>query len=108
MTKFAVAILLVALTMPASAEDINSANYILPGCKGSLGTQMWEQGRCAGFIEGLGYGVGGRDFCLPKGVTTVQSVAVVIRYIEARPQRMHQHFGKLATEALTAAWPCKR
>jgi hypothetical protein len=58
MTKFAVAILLLALTMPASAEDMNDANSILSGCKGTLGTQMWEQGRCAGFIEGLRYGVG--------------------------------------------------
>jgi Rap1a immunity proteins len=41
-------------------------------------------------------------------VTTVQSVAVVVKYIEARPQRMHEPFGKLALEALTAAWPCKR
>jgi Rap1a immunity proteins len=108
MTKgFAVAILC-ALTMPASAEDMNDANSILPGCKGTLGTQMWEQGRCAGFIEGLRYGVGGRDFCPLNGVTTVQSVAVVVKYIEARPQRMHEDFGKLAIEALKAAWPCKR
>jgi hypothetical protein len=34
MTKpsFVVAILL-ALTLPASAEDLRSANYMLPGCK---------------------------------------------------------------------------
>jgi len=36
MTKFAVAILLLALTMPASGQDRNSANYILPGCKSWL------------------------------------------------------------------------
>jgi hypothetical protein len=35
-------------------------------------------------------------------------VAVVIKYIEARPERMHERFGDLALEALTAAWPCKR
>jgi Rap1a immunity proteins len=35
-------------------------------------------------------------------------MAVVIKYIEARPERMHEQFGKLALEALTAAWPCKR
>src|SRR6476619_3796027 len=73
MMKFAIVIVL-ALTMPASAEDMNDANSILPGCKRTLGTQMWEQGRCAGFVEGLRYGVGGRDFCPPNGVTTVQSV----------------------------------
>jgi hypothetical protein len=41
-------------------------------------------------------------------VTVGQTVAVVIKYIEARPERMHEDFGKLAYEALTAAWPCKR
>jgi hypothetical protein len=107
MIRYAVAILLLALTVPASAEDMNDANSILPGCKGTLGTQMWEQGRCAGFIEGLRYGVGGRDFCPPKEATRGQSVAVVIKYVEARPQRMREDFGKLAIEALTAAWPCK-
>jgi hypothetical protein len=35
MIRYAVAILLLALTMPASAEDMNDANSILPGCKGT-------------------------------------------------------------------------
>jgi hypothetical protein len=111
MTKFVVAILLV-LTMPASAQDINSANFYLPGCKGILDpredTPMWKKGHCAGFVAGLGYAVRGKDFCPPDGVTTAQAVAVVVKYIEARPERMHEEFGDLALEALTAAWPCKR
>jgi uncharacterized protein (DUF433 family) len=41
-------------------------------------------------------------------VTTDQAVAVVVKYIEARPERMHEQFGDLTFEALTAAWPCKR
>jgi Rap1a immunity proteins len=113
MTRYAVAILL-ALTMPASAQDIDSANYILPGCKGfvdrksppTLSEAMW-QGRCAGFIEGLWIGIGGKDLCPPSRVTASQSVAVVVKYIEARPERMHEPFSVLAVEALTAAWPCK-
>jgi hypothetical protein len=111
MTKpsFAVAILLIALTMPARAEDLNSANYMLPVCKRSLGTQpLLEEGRCAGFIQGIVFGMGGRDFCPPNGVTNRQSVAVVVKYIEARPERMHERFGMLAVEAMQAAWPCKR
>jgi hypothetical protein len=115
MTKYAVAILL-ALTMPASAQDRDSGNYFLPGCKGFLvlesstlsTSEMFMAIRCGGFIEGLVYGVGGRDFCQPNGVTRSQAVAVVVKYIEARPQRMHEHFGELVIEALTAAWPCKR
>jgi Ssp1 endopeptidase immunity protein Rap1a len=113
--RYAVAILL-ALTMPASAEDTRSANFYLPGCKGWLDREKnvlapdeaLEQGLCAGFVIGLGYGVGGRDFCKPEGVTNNQAVAVVVKYIEARPERMHEDFGVLAYEALTAAWPCKR
>jgi hypothetical protein len=31
-----------------------------------------------------------------------------LSYIEARPERMHEQFGKLAQEAMIAAWPCKR
>jgi len=73
MKRFAVAILL-ALTMPARAEDIGSANYFLPGCKAYLddsmaGVLMLFGGRCIGFIEGLVYGVEGEDFCQPKGVS---------------------------------------
>jgi hypothetical protein len=45
---------------------------------------------------------------LPQGLTNNQAVAVVIKYIEARPERMHEPFGLLAMEAMKAAWPCKR
>jgi hypothetical protein len=39
MTKYAVAILL-ALTLPASAQDTTTANQMLPGCKGLLDNSM--------------------------------------------------------------------
>jgi Rap1a immunity proteins len=116
MTKFVVVILL-ALTMPASAEDRPdyrvSANYFLPRCKGQLKAtgiidETWDQAKCYGFIEGLVYAAIDRSFCPPKGVVFGQGAAVVIKYIEARPERMHEKFGDLALEALTAAWPCKR
>ena len=111
--RYAVAILL-ALTMPAGAQDTTTANQMLPGCKGLLdhsmtsGVSVYHQGRCGGYVAGLVYGVGGQEFCSPEGVTIDQAVAVVVKYIEARPERMHEHFGKLAQEAMMAAWPCKR
>jgi hypothetical protein len=118
MTKLVVAILLLALTMPASAEDMDivSANSLLPGCKGYLNRESTptttingasKAGACAGFVLGVGW-AGSSIVCLPQGVTPSQMVAVVVKYIEARPERMHEQFGKLALEALTAAWPCKR
>jgi Rap1a immunity proteins len=101
--------------MPASAEDLNSANYFLPGCKGFLNREKklladeaLMQGLCAGFVDGLVFGAAGKDICPPKGATRGQARAVVIKYIEARPERMHERFDVLAYEALIAAWPCKR
>jgi Rap1a immunity proteins len=111
--RFAVAILL-ALTMPASAQDTTTANQMLPGCKGLLdnsmtsGVSVYQQGRCGGYVASLVYGVGEQEFCSPKGVSIGEAVAVVIKYIEARPERMHEPFHALAIEALTAAWPCQR
>jgi Ssp1 endopeptidase immunity protein Rap1a len=114
MTRYAVAILL-ALTMPASAADTDSANYFLPGCKGILDrkapsdpSEAMRQGLCVGLVVGLVYGAGGNHFCQPNGATSDQVVAVVVKYIEARPERMHERFGDLALEALEEAWPCKR
>jgi Ssp1 endopeptidase immunity protein Rap1a len=110
--RYAVAIMLLALTLPASAQ---SANTMMPACKAYVDgvvrpfmdaqIEFFEYGRCFGFVEGLAYT---GAFCVPSGVNKNQAVAVVIKYIEARPERMHERFGDLALEALTAAWPCKR
>jgi hypothetical protein len=109
--RYAVAILL-ALTMLASAQDRGSANFMLPTCKGYVDgvpssprstdalTEFFEYGRCFGFVEGLAYT---GAFCVPSGVTKNQAMAVVVKYIEARPERTHEPFGKLALEALSAA-----
>jgi hypothetical protein len=108
MTRYALTIL-IALTMPARAADVDSANYLLRGCKAFIVREntmptpidAMKQGRCVGLVDGLSYT---GNFCQPKGVTTGQAVAVVVKYIEARPERMHEDFGILALEALTAAW----
>ena len=110
-TNFGVAILL-ALTMPASAQDIHSANTLLPGCKDFVDASTptvsaLKQGLCVAFVRGVLY-ASSSIVCWPQGVTTSQAVAVVVKYIEARPKMMDEPFGKLALEALTAAWPCKR
>ena len=109
MTRYAVAIL-IALTMPARAQE--SANEMLPGCKMFLArsprslSDAEASGWCGGFVYGLFFA--GEGTCPPERAKVSQALTVVIRYIEARPERMHEHFGGLAIEALTAAWPCKR
>lgn len=112
----------------ATAEDISSANYILPGCQDFLGLKQPDTGRqgfCAGTVAGISFA--GKElhrlrpaypseseavtglYCLdiPEKVTLMQLVRSVIAYIEDRPARMHEPFVALALEALRTAWPCK-
>ncbi len=63
-------------------------------------------GVCLRAVLGLSYP--SPTICLARGVTQAQAVRVVVRYIEQRPGRMHENFLRLANEALTEAWPCRR
>ena len=47
-------------------------------------------------------------FCRPATATYGQAVRVVISYIEAHPQDMHEDYTGLAMVALLEAWPCAR
>jgi hypothetical protein len=109
---------LMALTVStASAEpDYFSANYVLPGCKKNVAeggrSTADEYSHIMGFCLGVIYALGPRVWagCVnaPNGLTLQQEARVVVRYIEARPERMHELFMNLAAEALLNAWPCKK
>lgn len=56
----------------------------------------------------MGTAKGTTGVCIPAGEVTVnQQVRVVVAYIDARPNRLHEDFRILALEALKDAWPCK-
>jgi hypothetical protein len=95
-----------ATTMVGAAEDRHSANFWLPRCKGFIGsgTLGVDEAFCGGEVWGLAYA---SCASLPVGVTPEQVMRVVVRYIEARPQRMHEPFLPLAWDAVIDAWPCK-
>jgi hypothetical protein len=111
-------VVIAALTLSGgavfAAEDRGSANFVMPGCRGFLTALTDEntngepflQGWCAGNVWGLNSML--ESNCTPPAVTVGQLVRVVVRYIDARPARMHEDFQKLALEAMSAAWPCKR
>jgi Rap1a immunity proteins len=65
-------------------------------------------GRCIGMLEGVAllanYGI----FSRPAGTIIKERMQVIIAYIEARPQRLHEDFRVLAVEAMQTAWPCKK
>ena len=108
------------LTEAGNAQpDTYSANHLLPACKEFLEakdkppslTSAFERGICVGTVETFSLLVRilppPLNSCPPNGVTTGQEVRVIIAYIEARPQRMHEDFKVLALEAWHQAWPCK-
>jgi hypothetical protein len=119
---------ILALTLPqaAASEDFESANSALPGCRDFINLKQpfsAEQGYCAGIVTALTYvGLSLRRsglpfvfkndmtwiFCIdmPDRATTGQAVRVVVAFVEAHPERMHESFAKLANEALVKAWPC--
>jgi Rap1a immunity proteins len=96
-----------------------SANSVFLGCKaftetqGTTNLQLNQLGNyCSGIVHGL---AGISEYltplewqsCIPSTSTARQMARVVISYIEARPQRMHEDFRRLTLEAFHHAWPCK-
>jgi hypothetical protein len=118
---------LMALTIMAVAAaegGLASANQLLPGCRAYLSPRStsatfsngFNQGICAGIVGAIAnmvsgdLGVTGNWRCakVPDGVTGEQAVRVVVRYIEERPNRMHESFEALTLEAILQAWPCRK
>jgi len=115
----------VAFAAPASGQDaVFTANSQMPGCRSAL-TAIERStkpdlvgalgaGQCIGAINTLLMLAAADQFsppyrlCFAEGVSTPQIVRVVVRYIDARPERQHQSFTLLAMEAVRAAWPCPR
>jgi Ssp1 endopeptidase immunity protein Rap1a len=126
---FGTAALALALTAAQAAQaerEEFSASTILPGCKALIDEnytrEMVQQGFCMGTIRWVtqmgaamrySKSIGGptlNSLCtgrIPDEVTLAQLVRVVVKYIEARPERMHVEFGSLALDAIREAWPCR-
>jgi hypothetical protein len=73
---------------------------------------------CLGWVEGFrdGFtvhdellGVPARDrmVCMPRGVTTVQIVRVIKKYVVDNPDKAHRATRYVASIALARAFPCK-
>jgi hypothetical protein len=104
-------------SVTAEEENMNNANALLPSCKNLLVDRArggfdagWGQGLCMGMIVTVGYFARSLPehlrSCRPDKVTQGQMVRVVISYVEARPERMHEDIRDLAIEAFRHAWPC--
>jgi hypothetical protein len=111
MRLLALAGMLLSSSAPAwSQQDPTSSNYLIPHCRlaaqGTLGTPAAMY--CAGLAMGLMQGGGGSMFCQPQGATVSQGLAIIVRYVEQRPELWHEPLHELALVALVSAWPCRR
>ncbi len=121
----AAALALTVTAAEAAEMDMDSANYMMPGCRDFIARSSREDlrflhGYCLGLVTGfiiMGGGVSksaaaaadAPGLCLkvPADVTLVKGIQVVIAYIDAHPARMNEGFHTLILEALRDAWPCK-
>ena len=104
------------------AEDVQSANFMMPGCESYLRTLGKDRivaeeysivgGRCGGIVEALMSVANvmdpGNGFCPPRSASIDKGVRVVVSYIRNIPRRTHENFTLLALEAMRKAWPCRR
>ena len=70
----------------------------------------WVQGFLDGFLvygELLGVPRRDRMACVPRGVTTVQTVRVIKKYLADNPGKAHRPTRYIASIALAGAFPCK-
>jgi len=93
--------------------DLNSANYIMRGCRALLEPDppkdmntKFLSTQCRAIIRGLIYASSSR-ICPPQSEKANADVRVVVKFIDDQPTRLHERFFALALEALQAAWPCK-
>ena len=111
------AIIFAGLLLPAVSQSQSITGIrMLPGCKAQVNnanTDMFGQGACVGAVlTQLFNAYAARPdttgSCPPETVTAEQGVRVVVAYLEANPQRLHESFNWLVVYALQQAWPCKK
>lgn len=118
--------LLVILLSPL-ASNAGTGAELLAGCKqaiklmsDSTATVSVDAGYCVGHVAGmrlvadiymhtdkqLGY-TENRFACFPKKANNLQTIMVIIKFLEDNPQRLHERDGILAGIAIRQAFPCK-
>ncbi len=80
--------------------------------------RIYNDATCLGWVEGfedgftvhdelLGVPEKDRMVCMPRGVTTIQIVRIIKKYIADYPEKAHRPTRYNASVALARAFPCK-
>ncbi len=102
-----------------AADAGTSGTLLLESCKAAEATQdaiakggsaapgtEYDIGYCVGLVQGVAYV--SSSYCSPEEVTISQDVRIVVKYLEENPEKLHLHAARLAEDALTKAFPCKK
>jgi hypothetical protein len=98
----------VMLASPVHAEFVTGNELYQWGkeFKRSDTTSWIEAGAYMGYIQAISDAFDDVMFCLPGNATVGQSSDVVMRYLEAHPEKRHYTADSLAGAALSEAFPC--
>ena len=80
--------------------------------------RIYNDAMCLGWVEGFEDGFTVHDellsvpekdrmVCVPRGVTTIQIVRIIKKYIADNPEKAHRPTRYIASLALARAFPCK-
>jgi hypothetical protein len=129
MRSVALAVLVVLCALPAVAGDEgpNTGRVILEVCQTAVAVmdnprgiysadEAMNAGQCIGNINGFfdfyhvgltaGWIAGTARFCTPNGATNEQYLRIVVKYLKANPEKLHQNGTWLIYQALREAFPC--
>jgi hypothetical protein len=111
--RISILLVLVGSGALAQSPDLSSGNSYLAGCQryiSKASDNSFSQGTCAGAVAAQLFDSGSlrpeMKSCPPSEVSVSQGVRVVVAYLEANPQRLHESFQALTIFAFRTAWPC--
>jgi len=127
------ALLLTILLLPSvSSAAPDDGNALLEGCKSAIyivdgkdksnvTDKAMSMGLCMGLVRGMidagtaintlaqSHGSAKHSlYCVPEDVSTIQAVRLVVKYLEAHPEDLHQKGTGLIALALAKSYPCKK
>ena len=105
MKTLAIAVLLLFVPTASIAEYFYDGTQLQLYMKEGVVGESIATGYVAGVVDSFdGIGI----FCAPVGITLLQLVAIVKKYLEENPERWHITASKLVAEALQKSFPCKK
>lgn len=97
----------------ASAQEVKSADAMLPHCMAGLDPAAQEPigARCLGIVGTLSFVSrvlpDNLKFCHPATATPQQMLDVIAAFLQANPEAGSQDFRLVALAAMRGKWPCE-